>query len=119
MAKNMWEGDLESESSSSRGCQYWDEEDTAIIEEFLDEYISMPSKIVIKGMFNGQERLYEIMMKEGWNRCYKKTRSIIRKKNKKNRTLKGQGGPGNHINITDEILATPSGDGARMIPSAW
>ena len=57
----------------------WSEEDLEIIEEAFANYEKQPSKASIKGMFDTQTGLHEILVRNTWSRCYEKVRNLFKR----------------------------------------
>ena len=74
-----WEVE-DDDSLKSGPRQFWDDEDTRAIHRHFKKFDSCPSKDVIRDMFQKDDELFTIQEKEGFNRCYEKVKSIMKKK---------------------------------------
>lgn len=58
---SMWLEDLETASTDFRSRQYWDDDDSEIMEKRFQEFITCPSKDVIRTTFFTYDDLHDIM----------------------------------------------------------
>jgi len=70
---------LDDQSLKSGPRQHWDTEDTRILETEFCKFNKSPTKQEIKEMFTTNECLAAICTKEGFNRCYEKEKTIMKK----------------------------------------
>jgi len=78
-AKNPSLDDGSSISQISRRTK-WSEKDCEIIEQAFESYEKQPSKASIRGMFDTQTGLHEILVRNTWSRCYEKVRNLFKKR---------------------------------------
>ena len=74
---------LNDDISSVRARQFWDEWDTATIESKMMDYAVCPQKSAIQQLFLEDPDLNKIMEKEGFSRCYEKTKNVFKNRKKK------------------------------------
>ena len=76
--------DIDEEVSLKSGPrQAWDDQDTKQIIKAFKDFKTCPPKDQIGKMFSNSDDLLRIWEKEGFNRCYEKVKSIMKKKKNK------------------------------------
>ena len=73
---------LDEESLKSGPRQYWDTEDTRTLETEFSKFKKSPTKKEMRDMFTKNEHLAAICTKEGFDRCYEKVKTIMKKMKK-------------------------------------
>ena len=77
---DKWLEGIDAQSSlTSGGRQFWDDADTKTLQKVFKKFEKCPSKGVMREMFFKDELLAPICEKEGFNRCYEKVKSLMRR----------------------------------------
>ena len=75
-----WVSDLAETRSTTSVREAWNDEDTDTITQHLSSYMSCPPKTTLQELFQSSDQLRAIMEREGFSRCYEKSKNIMRKR---------------------------------------
>ena len=75
-----WVSDLAETRSTTSVREAWNDEDTDAITQHLSSYMSCPPKTTLQELFQSSDQLRAIMDREGFSRCYEKSKNIMRKR---------------------------------------
>ena len=75
-----WVSDLAETTSTTSVREPWNAEDTDVITQHLKSYTSCPPKTTLQELLQSSDQLRAIVDREGFSRCYEKSKNIMRKR---------------------------------------